>query len=333
VSKRKDTPAAPPETPYPSAALLAALKGLMGQKLAKEKRVREAWPLVVAAGAHGDFPVVADFALENELIVALEGSGSQSADGKTPRVATWTNPVDGSQMVWIPPGPYLVGSDRRPAEAKGFSLARHPVTNAQFAKFLQESGYTPPANHPDPGTFLAHWNKGAVPKGREEHPVVWVSFIDALSCCRWASLSLPTEWLWEKAARGSDGRTFPWGEQRPTAAKVKLANVNTAGTMPVGSFPRVRSPYGCEDLVGNVSEWCQMTAQDDPGFMPPPLPDVPAPEVPPGPYAAVRGSCFLRMAPGGMVSWHRRRLSITRRNQWVGFRPACLIPYRPAITS
>jgi serine/threonine-protein kinase len=204
------------------------------------------------------------------------------------------------------------------------------VTNARFARFLEETGYSPPAGHPEPDLFLSHWQKGKVPRGLEEHPVVFVSLIDALNYCRWAGLSLPTEWLWEKAARGPEGRTFPWGEQRPLMGKVQLAQVRAKGTCPVGSFPRTRSPYGCEDLIGNVSEWCLMTPEGDYGHLPAPWPEVPAPEMPPGPYAAVRGSAFMRTDMALMVAWHRRRLSITRRNRWVGFRPACLIPYRPA---
>jgi formylglycine-generating enzyme required for sulfatase activity len=109
-----------------------------------------------------------------------------------------------------------------------------------------------------------------------------------------------------------------------------LANVRSEGTVPVGSFPRVRTPYGCEDMVGNVSEWCQTTAEGDFGRVPVAWPDVrPAPDGQ-APYAAVRGSCFLRSDHLRMRAWNRRRLSVIRRNQWVGFRPACFLPCRPA---
>jgi serine/threonine-protein kinase len=304
--------------------VLRTLTELKGKRLAKDRRAREAWLHVVRAAAHSDFPVVADFALENELIAAL-------ADSKGPRVASWINPFDGSEMVWIPPGPFVVGPTNVPAQCPGFSLARHPVTNAQFARFLEESGYHPPEGHPDPGRFLTHWNGGKPPKGREQHPVVFVSLIDALNYCRWAGLALPTEWLWEKAARGPEGRRFPWGEMGPKLWKEWLCNVHTTDTCPVGSFPRTRSVYGCEDMIGNVSEWCVPSDETDFGRVPPAWPEVPEPQLPPGPYAPVRGSCFLRTNTPGMVSAHRRRLSITRRNQWTGFRVACLLPYRPAI--
>ncbi len=329
MSKRKQ-PDPPPANPYPSAEILAALKGLLGKRLSRDKRIRAAWPLVVRAGANEDFPVVADFALENELIVALENPTDAKVLARGAKVPTWLNPLDGSEMVWIPPGPFVVGFVGKPAESKGFSLARHPVTNAAFARFLTEAGYQPPANHPDPSLFLAHWDKGKVPKGREDHPVVYVSLIDALSYCRWAGLSLPTEWLWEKAARGPDGRTYPWGEARVVSNKVRLAHVRATDTCAVGSYSRTRSVYGCEDLVGNVSEWCQPASEDAYGEMPPAWPEIPEPQDPPGPYAPVRGGCFLRIGTGAILVAHRRRLSIARRNRWVGFRPACLLPYRPA---
>jgi formylglycine-generating enzyme required for sulfatase activity len=328
MSKRKGP--APPPDPYPSAALLAALKELLGKRLSRERLVREAWPLVVRAGANSDFPVVADFALENELIAALETPTDARTLAQGAKVPTWLNPVDGSEMVWIPPGPFLVGPKKDQAECKGFSLARHPVTNAAFARFLKEAGYQPPPDHPELALFLHHWADGEVCRGAEDHPVVYVSLIDALHYCRWAGLSLPTEWLWEKAARGPDGRTYPWGEQRPLSGKVRLAHVHTDDTCAVGSYPRTRSVYGCENLVGNVSEWCLPTAEGAYGEMLTAWPEIPEPQEPPGPYAAVRGSCFLRTSQASMVAWHRRRLSITRRNQWVGFRPACLLPYRPA---
>jgi serine/threonine-protein kinase len=99
----------------------------------------------------------------------------------------------------------------------------------------------------------------------------------------------------------------------------------------VGRFSRTRTPYGCEDLVGNVSEWCQMTTGEDFGHFPGPRPSIPPAAGGTKAYAAVRGSCYLRTRAVRMVGWHRRRLSVTRRNSWVGFRPALLLPFRPAV--
>src|SRR5262249_28553856 len=146
---------------------------------------------------------------------------------------------------------------KQKGESKGFSLARHPVTNSQFAKFLKETGYTPPSDHLDPETFLSHWN-GTLPKKLEDHPAVWVSYLDALAYCDWAGLTLPTEGLGEKAARGPDGPPFPWGDRSPIRPygdrSPPLVNVRSKSTCPVGNFARTRSAYGCEDMIGNVSE-------------------------------------------------------------------------------
>jgi formylglycine-generating enzyme required for sulfatase activity len=326
---------------HPSAGALADLAGLLHEPQA-QRRAQRVWEVVLRASTNPDFPVVLDFALEHGLIVPLDADGVRTGHGQPAPPSAWVNPVDGSEMIWIPPGPFFVGPENHQrARCGGFSLARHPVTNAQFRKFLTESGYEPPPEHTDPDLFLAHWEGRAIPAGLENHPVVYVSFVDAVAYCRWAGLTLPTEWQWEKAARGPDGRPYPWGTEPPVTVEVPpglgrlyvtrpLANVNLQGTWPVGSFPRTRTPYGCEDLIGNVSEWCQMTDGDDPARVPRALPEVSWFAYDAPVYAAVRGSCFLRQNPRRMVAWHRRRLSVMRRNQWVGFRPAFLAPWRPA---
>jgi serine/threonine-protein kinase len=275
------------------------------------KRSEAAWRVVTRAYGLKDWQAVVDYAVENGLVEPLTAAAP----------LTWTNRIDGSEMVYIPPGPFHVGPKNQPAVSGGFSLARHPVTNKQFRRFIEEKGYNPPAEQAVLGLFAAE----------NMYPAVFVSFVDALTYCRWAGLALPTEWLWEKAARGPDGRPYPWGEDSPIVGRnEKLANVDSSGTCPVGSYPRTRTAYGCEDMVGNVSEWCQMTDESDFGHIPHAWPDV-EPRKPNEPvYAAVRGSCFLRTNHLGMRAWHRRKLSVHRRNQWVGFRPACFLPCAPA---
>jgi serine/threonine-protein kinase len=293
-----------------------------------EARSPRAWQLVTQAYGDRDGYAVVDFALEHGLVRSCAGGAGPR---RAPPAATfWLNPLDGSQMIWVPGGPFRVGPDKQHAESKGFSLARHPVTNAQFQRFLKETGYSPPAEHPYPELFLAHWEGGKVPQELLHHPVVWVSFLDALVYCRWAGLALPTEWLWEKAARGRDGRAYPWGDFPQSRQTGRLAHVGSEETCPVGSFPKTRTAYGCEDMVGNVSEWCQMAEGDDYGAIPDAWPDVqPAPDGE-APLTAVRGSCFLRNGAATMRAYHRRRLSVIRRNQWVGFRPACFLNCAPA---
>jgi serine/threonine-protein kinase len=320
-----------PSSTNPSAQIFLELQALIADPDARERGAR-AWRLVAAAVAHPDAYAVVDFALENGLICGFDER--PGPDRLQPAGALWRNPVDGSEMVYIPPGPFLVGARRHPVECPGFSLARHPVTNEQFQRFLEETSYTPPADHPLPETFLSQWGGlRQVPAGKERHPVVWVSYIDALHYCRWAGLTLPTEYLWEKAARGLDGRTYPWGENRATYTTSQFANVGGTDTCAVGSYPRTRTSYGCEDLVGNVSEWCQPLPDGMAfGYMPETLQDTAALLPPALAYAPVRGSCFLRRSSYRLASHHRRRLSATRRNRWVGFRAALLRPWRPLLT-
>jgi serine/threonine-protein kinase len=323
MAKRKTAPAVAPRPPVEdkkrSAETMAALDKLRYEKDGATKR-RDAWLLVTGAAALRDFGVLHDFALEHGLIRSCE-------DGEK----VWTNPVDGSEMVWIPGGSFYLGGDRRRVECAGFSMARYPVTNEQFKRFLDATKYQPPEEHPTPEAFLSHWSGGTFPKGLERHPVVFVSFIDALAYCQWAKLTLPTEWAWEKAARGTDGRSHPWGNDTAARSIAQIANVGTKGTTPVDKYPRTRSAYGCEDMVGNVSEWCQTTPDDDPSLLPPLPPEVEIPEDEDEiPLTVVRGSCFLRAAGPTTVCWHRRRLSIIRRNYWTGFRPALLLPCKPA---
>ena len=106
-----------------------------------------------------------------------------------------------------------------------------------------------------------HWKKDQIPAGKENHPVVYVSWQDAVAFCRWLSeasvkaIRLPTEAEWEKAARGADGRIWPWGNQQPTE---KLCNFDMKvrdTTLVRAAIPTGASPYGALDMAGNVWEW------------------------------------------------------------------------------
>ncbi len=276
--------------------LLAELKGLSSEANAGQ-RVRRAWEIALEAVGDPDLGVLIDYAVDNGLVQPLPAGKPSWRAGPAP-VQSWINPIDGSEMIWIPPGPFWVGDqrNRKRVEAPGFSLARHPVTNAQFARFLEQTEYVPPDGHPDPELFLSHWEDDAIPAKAESSPVVWVSYVDALHYCRWAGLTLPTEWHWEKAARGPEGRLYPWGGKVPQARdKPRLAQLYGDKTCPVGSFPQTRTPYGCEDMIGNVSEWCQYTKNDDPAQVPAPWPTVPKIKADPDmPRCAAAASCGER---------------------------------------
>jgi formylglycine-generating enzyme required for sulfatase activity len=304
------------EEALPSAKLLAELETVRHARGAKKK----AWPLIAKAVANPDGFGIIDYAIENELAESLDGASPQF----------WTNPLDGSEMVWIPPGKFYYGEEANPATLKGFSLARYPITNEQFQQFLEETNYRPAILELSiqRDLFLSHWDGGTMPRGEALHPVVYVSFLDALAYCKWAGLMLPTEWQWEKAARGVDGRLYPWGNDSPH--QLPLANIRNNTTTPIGKFKNIRTPFGCEDLIGNVSEWCYQTKDDAvSGEIIDPTRDLDLRDET-KPHVAVRGSCFLRRATKRMVASHRRKLWVGRRNQWVGFRPLFPAACKPA---
>jgi formylglycine-generating enzyme required for sulfatase activity len=171
-----------------------------------------------------------------------------------------TTAKDGSAMVSVPAGEFLMGSEsgypnERPVHrvfVEAFALAQHPVTNAQYKRFMRETGHRVPYLD-DPRAETDNWDRDqrTYPAGHEQHPVVLVSWHDALAYCEWAGGRLPTEAEWEKAARGSlDGKLYPWGDE----VDPSLANYdNRDGTTTVGSYPP--NGYGLYDMAGNVWEW------------------------------------------------------------------------------
>ncbi len=136
----------------------------------------------------------------------------------------------------------------------GFYLEHTEVTNAQYAAFVSATGRPIPRNAFDP-VGLAVWSDdGTVPVTRTEHPVVNVTWADAVAYCAWADKRLPSEAEWERAARGADGRTWPWGAEWDAArANTKESLLET--TTAVGAYPAGAGPYGTLDLAGNVWEW------------------------------------------------------------------------------
>ncbi|MDO8587174.1 MAG: formylglycine-generating enzyme family protein [Armatimonadota bacterium] len=181
------------------------------------------------------------------VLVALS-SGTFAAKAAASKSATKINPKDGSVMITIPAGKFIMGSNHEPDEKPvhtvyldTYQIGKCEVTIAQYRKFCKATGYEMP-DAPSWG-----WKHG--------HPIVNVTWNDAAAYCKWAGGRLPTEAEWEKAAAGTDGRTYPWGDAWDNN---KCANVylNLTSTQPVGSYPAGASAYGCMDMAGNVWEWC-----------------------------------------------------------------------------
>jgi formylglycine-generating enzyme required for sulfatase activity len=190
--------------------------------------------------------------------------------------------VDGMTMVYVPAGTFLMGSADDDPVAQSNEKPQHQVTldafwidqtevtKAQFRKFIQETNYKTTAEKEGKGWVPeapngnwkavsgANWQYPTGPDSLAEdtHPVVQVSREDASAYCAWAESRLPTEAEWEKAARGTDGRTYPWGGEPPNGSLLNFAK-NVGGTTPVSSYPKGVSPYGVYDMAGNVWEWVQ----------------------------------------------------------------------------
>ncbi len=135
---------------------------------------------------------------------------------------------------------------------KSFHIDKCPVTNAEYKKFIDATGYRPKDDH----NFLSDWVKGAPRKGWEKKPVTWVSIEDARAFAKWAGRRLPHEWEWQYAAQGTDGRLYPWGNDWNEA---HMPPKSKAREMPVpadvDAHPQGASPFGVLDLVGNVWQW------------------------------------------------------------------------------
>jgi iron(II)-dependent oxidoreductase len=137
-------------------------------------------------------------------------------------------------------------------DVKSFYIDRHPVTNAEFKRFLDSTRYHPADDH----NFLRDWTGGSYPEGWASKPVTWVSLEDARAYAKWAGKRLAHEWEWQYAAQGTDGRAYPWGSQwDSTAVPVPETRRVMRGPDDVSAHPRGASPFGVEDLVGNVWQW------------------------------------------------------------------------------
>jgi formylglycine-generating enzyme required for sulfatase activity len=161
-------------------------------------------------------------------------------------------------MILIEAGPFTMGQDgskpkNGPAhevDLPAYEIDHFEVTNEEFAWFVEQSGYQTYAEE------QGGKNWSSVAEGKESHPVVYITWNDAVAYCEWAGKRLPTEAEWEKAARGAEGVAYPWGNDF-LAENGNFYEGGIRGTVPVGSFPSGASPFGIEDMAGNVREWVQ----------------------------------------------------------------------------
>ncbi|MBX7264780.1 SUMF1/EgtB/PvdO family nonheme iron enzyme [Micromonospora sp. Llam7] len=155
------------------------------------------------------------------------------------------HPIDGKLMTLVEAGVFFAGDRNEPIYLPAFYMDIYPTTNADYARYVAATQ----ANAPQ------HWLDGSPPANQLSHPVVFVTWRDADSYCRWAGKELPTSHQWEKAARGTRGDIYPWGSQR-TPAKCNCRESGIRSTTPVSTYASGVSQYGVYDLCGNVWEWC-----------------------------------------------------------------------------
>lgn len=192
-------------------------------------------------------------------------SASTAVEAVTPRMTRSSPGL--VKWVEVPAGEFQFGYEGQAVELEAFRISKYPVTNAQFNEFVQATGYEPAGGWSAPP--YGEYEEG--PASLADHPATNVTYHDAQAFCRWARCRLPTEQEWEKAARGTDGRKYPWGNTwRP-----ELCNNDSTGTTPVDAYEEPAtfsrkglanvSPYGAVDMIGNVLEWVDGTVDRRPG--------------------------------------------------------------------
>ena len=222
-------------------------------------RLRAAVAAVQVEGLTDDYVE----ALMRLLEPGAEASPMQRISAGT-ALAYLGDPRDFDEMVDIPGGEFKCGEQGEPTYVMAYRISRYPITNGQYARFLAENPTYPVPRVEEAWGEPYNWDaeKRTYPEGRANHPVVLVSWEDAIAYCEWAGVRLPTEAEWEKAARGEDGRTYPWGDEfDPQRANVRESGVGS--TTPVGVYPDGASPYGLLDCAGNVWEWTTSQVGDN----------------------------------------------------------------------
>ncbi len=172
------------------------------------------------------------------------------------------NGLDQSEMIFIPAGKFIMGAEEDDSQAMAWEKPQHEVTldaywidkyevtNAQFANCVA-AGYCVQPRQTGSKTRDSYYGNSEF----ADYPVIYVDWNQAAYYCSWVGKRLPTEAEWEKAARGTDGQTYPWGNTGEPAAYMNVNRLQDGDTQKIGSYPDGQSPYGLMDMGGNVWEW------------------------------------------------------------------------------
>ncbi len=269
-------------------------------------------------------------------------SGRESGRGRA--VGAWPGDVE------VPGGRYLLGAVpgrdafvfdnekwAHPVEVRAFRIARAPVTNEEFAAFVDARGYEDRSYWSDAGwawrtsecaSRPVYWRRagGSLFEVRRYdrweplapyRPVMHVSWFEAEAYCRWARRRLPTEAEWELAASTAEKRTFPWGDDAPDATRANLDG-RVGGPVDVAAFPAGDSVFGCRQMIGNAWEWTSTRFAPYPGFVVDPYADYSEPWFH-TPHMVLRGGCWATRARLLRNTW-RNFYPPHRRDVLAGFR-------------
>jgi formylglycine-generating enzyme required for sulfatase activity len=200
-------------------------------------------------------------ACSGEKNLQANGNGSAANADAYSLVDTRTREIDDMTEIHIPAGEFLMGADASESLAydqefpqhtvylDAYWIDEHEVTNAQYAQCVAAEACTEPYSKDS-------WNRSSYYGNSQyaNYPVIYVDWYQASAYCAWAGGSLPTEAQWEKAARGTDGQLYPWGNQSPNSSLLNF-NYDTGDTTEACSYPEGNSPYDLCDMAGNVWEW------------------------------------------------------------------------------
>lgn len=253
----------PDKRPWDGAETVKELQKLMPQVVVvmpePVKVEPVAPPAVAVTAAPGEQPVLRSATDPTTQVTRPQKSSGESRLIRLPITSEME-----MEFVFINSSTCLMGSDKNADSDAGpdefpqhrvelapYCISRYPITNLQYQAFVQATG------HRSPG----HWQYNAIPKDKENHPVVKISWHDAQAFCQWAqkvakkNFRLPTEAEWENSARGMDGRIYPWGNDAPDEQHCNFGK-HVNDTTPVSKYSPVGdSAYGCGDMAGNVREW------------------------------------------------------------------------------
>lgn len=272
-------------------------------------------------------PAIASASVNSVVATAIRSYAPSAATHNAARIVTRAqtkiNPIDGAEMIWIAAGAFVMGDNdpairdnatgarnnpRHTVYLGGYYISKDLVTVGQYRRFCAATG------HAMPTPPLWGWH--------DDHPIVGVTWDDARAYCAWAGVRLPTESEWEKAARGPNGQLYPWGNDFDPVRLAYRSHPTDAddahGTDAIDRHPDGASPYGVEDMAGNVWEWCADLYE--PAYLTAVAPPPHMGRIAAARRRVLRGGSWFDASPADFRSAFRSKSDPSRRSDNIGFR-------------